>query len=89
MATKKTVTTNQEKMVESTERNVEAVATKQIYSSIEAPIYKTPVRQRDMIVGHIAAGRLYDYVDKDVNSQGTFYRIKKGYVFVDSNVHMK
>ena len=62
---------------------------KQIYSTVEALVYKAPVRQRDMIVTKIAAGRLYDYLGKDVNSDGTFYRIKHGYVFVDSNVYIK
>ena len=70
--------------MEHTTRNV-----KQVYSTVEALVYKAPVRQRDMVVSKIAPGRLYDYLGKDINSAGIFYRIKQGYIFVDSNVHIK
>lgn len=80
-------------MVARTESIVEAAVSeepaKQVYSTVEAPIYKAPVRQRDMQVGTMAPGRLYDYKGKDVNSEGTFYLISTGYVFADEHVHIK
>ena len=97
MATKKTTSENTEKLVESTkpvvdaivEAAVEAEPVKKVYSTTDAPIYKAPVRQRNMQVGTMTPGRLYEYKGKDVNNEGTFYLINTGYVFADDTVHIK
>lgn len=78
-------------MVENTESIVKAAAveTKKVYSTVKTPIYKAPIRQRNMQVGTTIPGRLYDYKGKDVNNEGTFYLTSAGYMFADENVHIK
>jgi hypothetical protein len=74
---------------EAVEKALDASSTKQVYSTVDAPIYSIPTRQRNMQVGTMVPGRLYEYKGKDVNNEGTFYLIGTGYVFADDKVHIK